>query len=81
MRHDLKNQKSVRECQHQLTTEQSRCADELLVLEEKQLAGDFSAETARKINLARYHLEVINNRLNGNFTNDYRNELECKICK
>lgn len=57
-----------RECRWALSTELSKCAERVASLLVIQLTGDFSAETARKINLLSYHIEVLENRLNGTFT-------------
>jgi len=53
----------------------------LKVLRSKQLSGDYSAETAREINILSYHMEVIENRLNGKFDDTYRCEMELSIPK
>jgi len=70
-----------RECTEALSTELSKSVNNRNILKAVQLAGDFSAETARKINMLNYHIEVLKNRINGTFDNDYRNEIELTIPK
>lgn len=79
MKNDKKSAKNKRECHCALNLELCKCADDMKSLEEKQLSGDYTAETARKINVLGYHIEVLKNRLNGKFNEDARHELELSI--
>jgi hypothetical protein len=76
-----KTMQSTLEFKHQLNTELNKCAEKLTELESAQLAGDFSIELARKINVLRYHMEVIENRLSGSFESTYRTEFEIEVPK
>lgn len=65
---------SKQECRHSLSTELAKCAEQLLELENAQMDGDFSIEMSRKISILSYHMEVLENRLNGNFEASYLHE-------
>ena len=65
---------SKAECRASLEGDRLRSVERLKELEKQQLNGDFSIELARKINVLRYHIEVLENRLNGEFQAEYRHE-------
>jgi hypothetical protein len=81
MKNDKNSAENRRACRESLSTERNKCAELAGALLAKQLSGDFTAETARKLNLLNYKIEVLKNRLNGKFDNDYRNEIEFTIPK
>lgn len=65
---------SKAECRVSLEGDRLRSVEKLKELEKQQLNGDFSIELARKINVLRYHIEVLENRLSGEFQSEYRHE-------
>lgn len=72
---------SKAECRASLEGDRLRSVERLKELEKQQLNGDFSIELARKINVLRYHIEVIQNRLNGEFQAEYRHESILQVPK
>jgi len=58
-----------------------KSAEKLKVLKKLQAAGDFSIEMSRQISVLSYHMEVLKNRINGNFTANYRIESEFEVPK
>ena len=81
MRGDKKTVQSKAECRVSLEGDRLRSAEKLNELEKQQLNGDFSIELARKINVLRYHIEVIDNRLSGEFQAEYRHESILQVPK
>jgi hypothetical protein len=43
-------------------------------LVKRQLKGDLSEETIRKLNIMNYKIEVLRNRMSGHFKNSYRED-------
>lgn len=72
---------SKQECKESLSTELNKCAERLIELENAQLAGDFSIEMSRKISILTYHIEVLENRLNGTFEVSYLHDAELIVPK
>lgn len=81
MHGDKKTKQSKAECRNTLESDRLRSVKRLEELEKQQLNGDFSIELARKINVLRYHLEVLENRINGEFECDYRHDAELHVPK
>jgi hypothetical protein len=78
------NKKTVQskaECRVSLEGDLHRSAKRLEELEKQQRDGDFSIELAREINIKRYHIEVVENRLNGEFEAEYRHESILQVPK
>jgi len=71
MPRNIQTVQSKAECRASLEGDRLRSVERLKELEKQQLHGDFSIELARKINVLRYHIEVIENRLNGEFQAEY----------
>ena len=65
---------SKAECRASLEGDRLRSVEKLKELEKQQLNGDYSIELSRKISVMRYHIEVVKNRLNGEFQAEYRHE-------
>lgn len=81
MRGDKKTVQSKAECRVSLEGDRLRSVEKLNELERQQLNGDFSIELARKINVLRYHIEVLDNRLSGEFYAEYRHESILQVPK
>jgi hypothetical protein len=50
-------------------------------MEKQQRNGDFSIELSRNISVLRYHIEVLENRLSGEFQAEYRHESILQVPK
>jgi hypothetical protein len=81
MQRNIQTVQSKAECRASLEGDRLRSVERLKELEKKQLNGDFSIELARKINVLRYHIEVLENRLNGEFQAEYRHESILQVPK